>query len=286
MVQAENKDPRCYTEKQSEDVLKELQNIFTVARILKEKEVAGECHHEGQPCYAFWGKSEPCENCTSYKTLKDKKDRLKYEYIDGKPYQILSEYVTVDGTPSVMEMLKEINNVTMSPEDAKTLATRLLDINSELYRDALTGVLNRAYFEDNKNTHILNAGIAFIDIDNFKMVNDKLGHRMGDTVLRILGEILIKNTRDTDRVIRYGGDEFVLILPSITKDRFEERLETIRKQLEDVNMFEDIKFSLSIGGFICKEMSLQNAAEIADTLMYEAKKEKNKVVIKEVLHQD
>lgn len=272
---------REYTSKDSEEILKQLQKIFTVARILKDDEVAGEHEHEGARCYEFWGKKEPCENCSSYKTLSDKQDRLKYEYIDGKPYQVLSEYVSVDGRPGVMEMLKEIESVTISPEDAKTLATRIFNINSELYQDALTGVSNRKYFEDYKDTKLLNAGVAFIDVDNFKSVNDTLGHEAGDEVLRLLGNILSKNTRESDTVIRYGGDEFLLVFPNIPTNTFQDRLESIAKQFKEARMFDEVDFSLSIGGIICKQISLQDASKKADAIMYEAKKVKDKVIVKE-----
>ena len=90
------------------------------------------------------------------------------------------------------------------------------------FHDSLTGLANRALFEDRLDLAIAGAqrhgtilGIAYVDVDEFKHVNDRFGHTMGDRVLVILGERLAANVRQIDTAARYGGDEFVLIFPQL-----------------------------------------------------------------------
>lgn len=269
------------SEQEKDELIEQLNKIFSIVRMLKEKEVAGFClNSSGKRCYEFWGKDKPCENCTSYKTLSDHKDRLKFEYLNGVPYQILSKYVKVDGKDSVIEILKELDSVSVDPTDARLLSTQLFKMNDSIYRDALTGTLNRTYYEDNKNTKLLNAGTAFIDVDNFKEINDTWGHTVGDRVLQQIGSILLANVREKDAVIRYGGDEFVIVILNITKDALIKKLEDIKDEVVETGLTSDLKISVSCGGVIFKEMTVAETAEQADKLMYEAKKEKNTVIVK------
>ncbi|HIE58666.1 MAG TPA: GGDEF domain-containing protein, partial [Hydrogenothermaceae bacterium] len=128
----------------------------------------------------------------------------------------------------------------------------------------------------------------FIDIDNFKKINDKYGHLIGDEVLKTLAKILKEELRGSDYIFRYGGEEFVLILPSIKSlsDLFD-ILEKIRKKIEEISLKIndniEIKFTVSIGAVLVKEnkrVPLDKVIEQADQLMYYAKKTgKNKVIV-------
>ena len=87
-------------------------------------------------------------------------------------------------------------------------------------RDPLTGLYNRYYFEDRLDGEFERArryqrpfSILMVDIDDFKKINDNYGHDTGDTVLRKIGEVLKTKTRRSDIQVRYGGEEFVLIIP-------------------------------------------------------------------------
>jgi diguanylate cyclase (GGDEF)-like protein len=105
--------------------------------------------------------------------------------------------------------------------------------------DPVTGVANRRRFDDEIHRfialyHRLNCGfcLAVLDIDNFKLVNDRLGHTIGDRVLMTLAEALRQSLRSTDFVARIGGDEFAIILPGIGLDEAQHVLQRLHAQTE------------------------------------------------------
>src|ERR1700685_2161963 len=117
-----------------------------------------------------------------------------------------------------LHALREINTLRAS---AETASERALEVEEETRRDQLTGVYNRAYLEqfiarefDNSMRHKWPLSIAFIDLDNFKQINDSFGSQAGDRILQATARILRGNTRETDMIARYGGEEFVVVLPA------------------------------------------------------------------------
>ncbi|SCY24289.1 GGDEF domain-containing protein [Alkaliphilus peptidifermentans] len=154
--------------------------------------------------------------------------------------------------------------------------------------DQMTGFLNKCEgikklkdemkknLRDNTNTTI-----AFIDIDRFKLVNDRLGHCTGDQLLVELSKILLTNIRKEDFIIRFGGDEFIIVFTSITKLQAKEVWKRVYKAIEGFNKESNFIFpiSLSIGFYeydSCSDLDVNQFIHLADSEMYREKQQKRK----------
>lgn len=148
-------------------------------------------------------------------------------------------------------------------------------------RDALTGLYNREYFEQNVNTQLsrgahATAAIVFIDVDDFKHVNDTLGHMFGDDVLCYVAKRILGVFRHTDVTARYGGDEFVVFAASISRTVLEDRLKQLCESFQYPYRNESLEYKIS--GSIGAAMYPEDGAEYetlldhADCALYEAKK--------------
>ena len=120
--------------------------------------------------------------------------------------------------------------------------------------DALTGLLNRRALMDHAMDYLCRTTdrncrtvLMFADLDQFKQINDQFGHATGDQVLKAVGLIIRNNIRQTDFAARYGGDEFVLILPGMTIEEAIQAAERIQEQLGDWAKKENLDVSITIG---------------------------------------
>lgn len=126
--------------------------------------------------------------------------------------------------------------------------------------------------------------IGYIDLDNFKSVNDTLGHTEGDHVLRTIASILLKSVRSADLVGRLGGDEFVVLLPETTYTGAVTTFENLRKRLlkETGEHMWPIGFSIGVAVFLTPPSSIDEAIKAADALMYRVKNGgKNNMLVEE-----
>jgi putative two-component system response regulator len=276
------------TMQEAENKMEVLREIFDVVRLLKgsDLQAAGmESKLAGREnlcqCYAFWNKDKRCENCISLKALEEKKQTSKIEFLDSDMYQVFARYLEIDDEPYVMEMLKKLDENTLTDEKGYEKLTEKLTVYSEkLYKDVLTGAYNRRYFEEKVKNMSLNAGVAVIDLDDFKLFNDTYGHDGGDLVLTTVVNVIRPYIRRTDILVRYGGDEFLLILPGIEKEVFSQKLRMIQEKIHATHIpgFNRRKLSVSIGGVMFTHGRLEEAITKADRLMYMAKGHKNIVV--------
>ena len=155
-------------------------------------------------------------------------------------------------------------------------------LKEELYKDPLTGAYNRRYYEEVIRTSIGPAGIALMDVDDFKICNDTYGHHAGDVALKTVASAIQSCIRSSDLLIRYGGDEFLLVLPDIPGDFLQTKLEQIctAAQMASVPGYPHFRVSLSIGGTIQSITDpVERIVRRADWLMYQAKGRKNAVMV-------
>lgn len=170
----------------------------------------------------------------------------------------------------------------MQAEAEEKLQETTESYRAKLYHDVLTGTYNRRYYEDIASRIVGPAGITLIDVDDFKICNDTYGHYAGDMALETAANAIRSCIRESDLLIRYGGDEFLLVLPGIPGDILQTKLEQIRTaaQMASVPGYSHFRLSLSIGGTMQAITDpMENAVRRADRLMYQAKCRKNAVTV-------
>ncbi|HEV2469429.1 MAG TPA: diguanylate cyclase [Candidatus Sulfotelmatobacter sp.] len=159
-------------------------------------------------------------------------------------------------------------------------------LRNQSIRDPLTGVFNRRYLEETLEREVRRAarsdeslGVLMLDLDHFKKFNDTYGHEAGDDVLRETATFLSKCVRAEDVVCRYGGEEFVIILPAASLDVTRSRAEDIRLQLRDLATLHQgqplgrLTASFGVACFPEHGATRQSLLEAADAALYRAKRE-------------
>lgn len=252
------------TKKQAEEMLVYLGDLFTEVRLL-DIEAVKHLEKNSLSLRAFW---EKCQ-------------KTRLEYIDSRVCQKISRYVEIDGQPHVVEILNVLDVTTESFENAREqLTAKVRGYDEELYLDALTGAYNRRYYENRIRKVRGHAGVAMIDLDDFKLYNDTCGHNAGDLVLNTVVGIIRGCICKTDILIRYGGDEFLLILQDVDEEIFSKKLKQIRDMVceAEVPGYARLRLTVSIGGVLADNETIESAVARADGLMYQAKNRKNMIV--------
>ncbi len=185
--------------------------------------------------------------------------------------------------------LRDINNV---------LERRLAEIEKlqkllqdQAVRDYLTGLFNRRYLDETIEREVARSirdksqlSVVMMDIDHFKGINDTYGHQAGDQVLIELGQLLVKLSRTSDIACRYGGDEFVVVMPNATPDQALNRANEWRIAFAKERFnFEDRRFattlSMGIASFPEHASSSKGVFQAADQALYQSKLQNNFVTI-------
>jgi diguanylate cyclase (GGDEF)-like protein len=193
-------------------------------------------------------------------------------YSDGGEYThthvILINFVTQGATFFTMSLLVAV------------LSNALRNERSQGATDALTGLRNRRAFVDQANMALAlcrrykhPVGLAYIDLDNFKSVNDALGHAKGDALLQKFGALISASLRATDIAARIGGDEFVVLLPETNAESAFTFCERLRHTLEASIDFRALNVTASIGVVVDDPASesIEELLKQADAQMYRAK---------------
>lgn len=242
----------CYTMKQIEEKMDDYGQIFDIVRLIDEERISrmeNNCDNQDPidpcPCYSFWKKNKQCTNCITAKTIKDKRQRVKIEFSGTDSYQVISRYYNIEGKNYVMELVNHMDNGTLKDEDVcKKLESKIVSYKEKLY-------------------------------------NDSLGHIAGDMALCACADTIKNCIRKSDQAIRYGGDEFLIIIYDVTEDEFRKKLMDIQDAVNKtvIPEYSKIQLQVSIGGVICTDETVADAVLRADSLMYIAKNRKNIVII-------
>ena len=259
------------------DEIGRLGEVFDVVRLVDpqanavlEIDADGVLHRTGERCTAFWDSDTGCANCISTRAFAEHTTLNKLEFTRNEMYFVIAKYVSVNGTPCVLEMVSRLSDGRwIDANGSRFLLDRTRGEDRQLFLDPLTGVYARRYFETYR-THLEGMeGVALLDVNNFKHINDTCGHAAGDAALRDIAGAIRSCIRKTDILIRYGGDEFLLLFPRMTDEIFLAKKKQIQQAVRGVRMseFADIRLSVSVGG-VCGVHPITEAIRKADYLMY------------------
>ncbi len=174
--------------------------------------------------------------------------------------------------------------------EQKRIETLLQQQNEKLIElssiDTLTGIFNRRILFERLDYELKRVertkkplSVIIMDIDHFKQVNDDYGHLVGDQVLTQVARLLQQSVRKTDIVGRYGGEEFLIILPDCSAAEGSKVAEKIRTAVQDAVFDSDLKVTISGGVAEYKDQSIEKLVDDADNYLYEAKqKGRNKIL--------
>ena len=187
------------------------------------------------------------------------------------------------GTRSVLiSLLMDISERTRSERAVQVLQDELREQSTH---DALTGLYNRRFLEESFRRELLLAertghpvSVIMIDLDHFKEVNDRAGHLAGDEVLRVFGAQMRCNARSSDIICRYGGEEFLLVLPGMTQEGAIQRAEQLRRLMASTPVRHGpsqitVTASFGVASFPIHGRSTDELIAAADSALYCAKSE-------------
>ena len=276
---------------QFEPELKLYKSLFTIARLIDSESI---CRVERERDAALPGddpcpmknerwKQHPCENCAVCEAYDCRGKKTKLEFADKSAYQVTAKYLEIDGKGYVLELVQKLDGeVPNEPYNNSCTRDKLSPYRDRLYIDPVARpAYNRRYYEDMLKNSVMDAGVAVVDLDDFKLYNDAFGHQAGDLALEMFAKVAQQNIRKSDTLVRYGGDEFLIVMPNIPELVLQRKLQLICSQIHDslIPGYPNMQVSVSIGATIAHDEPISSALERADRLMYRAKTRKNTVVM-------
>ena len=257
--------------------LRRLQGIFDVVRLVDPEhrkvlalDSDGILTEKPGNCHMVWNKDTRCENCISAKAYARKTILNKIEFKDEEAYFVISKYIEVGGRGCMLEMVTRLTDGRwLDMGGHRLLLDRCNGMERSAFVDPLTGAYTRRYFDKFLAGGEMHGGVAMIDVNQFKSVNDSFGHLVGDEALQTVAAAMQSGLRQTDILIRYGGDEFLLLMPQNCPDGVESVIRRVQNavQAARVPSHPELRLSVSIGG-VCNVQPLTEAIRQADARMY------------------
>ena len=268
-------------------ILQAYRQMFQIVRLVDpgicmQVTVADDGHtmEKVERCYSIWDKTQRCRHCVSQEVVRARRTLNKVEMIGSDLYYILAMCVEVDGFPYSLECVNPICSDDVLSDEDENLLNQLLMRNRQVYTDSLTKVFNRRYYDDRLRHLSGEYALAMIDIDNLKQINDRFGHPAGDIAVYHTAQAIRTVLRSQDELVRYGGDEFLLLFHSLPHSILRRKLEDICQAVRTLRMAElpELRVTVSIGG-ICAAGQISELLEKADLALYRAKAQKDSAVL-------
>ena len=235
---------------------------------------------KSEHCYAIWNKTQRCEHCISQEVIRTRRAQTKVEAVGDKVFYVHAVCVEVDGTPYALELVSPIRMEDLRGDEDASVLNQLLLRNRQVYIDSATHVYNRRYFDDRLRDLDGEFTLAMLDLDHFKHINDTYGHLAGDAAISRAAQAIRSAIRTGDELVRYGGDEFLLLFHDMPQNALKKKLESIRAAVESLEFpeYPGLRITVSIGGAHAVG-PLADTVQKADQALYHAKAAKNRTVL-------
>lgn len=234
---------------------------YPVVRLLSADQIKSEpnCLLAGDRC--------PCLRQSSLEALEDSDEVSEQLLNDGVEYRARLRPLKVEGEPHVLLMVRPIDEQEATEEDL-------------VYTDVLTGVRNRRYYEEKLRSARMNAGVAIIDLDDFRVFNDTCGRHAGDLALGVVATAMRSGIRSTDELVHYGCDKFVVVMPNIPSDDFTRRLHQVSDAVHATIIpgHEHASLTACVGGVLIHGETVDEGVGRAVQLLSRAKAKAGTVV--------
>lgn len=234
---------------------------YPVVRLLSADQIKSEpnCLLAGGRC--------PCLRQSSLEALADSDEVSEQLLNDGTEYRARLRPLKVEGEPHVLLMVRPIDEQEAAEEDL-------------VYTDVLTNVRNRRYYEEKLRSARMNAGVAMIDLDDFRVFNDTCGRHAGDLALGAVATAIRSGIRSTDELVRYGCDKFVVVMPNIPSDDFTRRLHQVSDAVRSTIIpgHEYVSLTACVGGVRIHGETVDEGVGRAAQLLSRAKAKAGTVV--------
>ena len=234
---------------------------YPVVRLLSADQIKSEpnCLLAGDRC--------PCLRQSSLEALTDSDEVSERLLNDGVEYRARLRPLKVEGEPHVLLMVRPIDEQETAEEDL-------------VYTDVLTSVRNRRYYEEKLRSARMQAGVAMIDLDDFRVFNDTCGRHAGDLALGAVATAIRGSIRSTDELVRYGCDKFVAVMPNIPSDDFARRLRHVSDAVHSAIIpgHERVSLTACVGGVRINGETVDEGVGRAVQLLSRAKAKAGTVV--------